>query len=110
MGMKSYYKVIPEETGGMTLGQAQDEIDKTLEQLGERTEVGPCNVTLKIHPDLGIIVAELKIHFCKKGWRIPEAAIHAYNAKIERRKAREAQKKAAAHEEFASKSRRKKAR
>lgn len=110
VGMKQYYKVIPEETGGLSLHQAQAVIDKTIEQLGERVDIGPWNVSLKIHPDLGTIIVELKIHLCKKGWRVPREALDAYNAKLKRKEAREAEKKAAASKEFASKSRQKRAR
>lgn len=107
---KGRYKVIPQETGGLGIPGAQREVDLMIEKLGERVDVGPCRISLSIHPDLGVITAELKLTFCKKGWRVPEEALAAFNAKLKRKEARAAEKKAAASKEFASKSRQKKAR
>lgn len=74
---KSPYRVLPDETGGLTTFQAKEVIEKMLEQLNGTVDVGHWTAAYDTHKKLGTIDVRLQLSIWKKGWSPPQEAIDA---------------------------------
>jgi hypothetical protein len=105
MARKSPYKVLPEETGGLTTYQAQKLLEEFLYELSKKVEVGHWRSKVDTHKKLGTIVVQLELNIWKKGWSPPPEALMDNAADLKKKATRKASTQTSASPKSSKKAR-----